>query len=100
MTAIEQYLVDTARAARHRVPPPPPPGQGDLAALRSLRTRRRFRAVTDGRPATGPGAGRYGWLRLWRQARQQLHRPAPPPPLTGRPAAPTSPETPWTPWPP
>ncbi|MEV7724327.1 hypothetical protein ACIRP0_24315 [Streptomyces sp. NPDC101733] len=61
MTAIEQYLVDTYRAAQHGTPPPPPPGRDDLAVLRAARTGAQFRAVLDGCPATHP----------WRHA---LHR--------------------------
>ncbi|MCX5377653.1 hypothetical protein [Streptomyces sp. NBC_00091] len=68
MTAIEQYLVDTYRAAQHGTPPPPPPGRDDLAVLRSLRTTAQFGAVLDGRPATHP----------WRHAlRRLLHRTRP-----------------------
>ncbi|GGZ83104.1 hypothetical protein AB0P12_31400 [Streptomyces subrutilus] len=68
MTAIEQYLLDTWRAAQQDAPMPPPPGRGDLAALRAVRSRARFRAVLDGRSAAHP----------WRAAaRRLLRRPRP-----------------------
>ncbi|MET9697169.1 hypothetical protein ABZY31_09600 [Streptomyces sp. NPDC006529] len=61
MTAIEQYLVDTYRAAQQGAPMPPEPGRHDLAELRAARTYERFQAVLDGRAARHP----------WRAA---LHR--------------------------
>ncbi|MGE7390426.1 hypothetical protein ACQKM2_33600 [Streptomyces sp. NPDC004126] len=54
MTAIEQYLIDTYRAAQHGTPTPPPPGRDDVATLRALRTSAQFAAVLDGRPSTHP----------------------------------------------
>ncbi|GAA3264272.1 hypothetical protein [Streptomyces lavendulae] len=68
MSAIEQYLIDSYRAAQHGTPQPPPPGRDDLAVLRSVRTEARFRAVLDGRPATHP----------WRAALHRLLHPARP----------------------
>ncbi|AZM89715.1 MULTISPECIES: hypothetical protein [Streptomyces] len=65
MTAIEQYLIDTYRAAQHGTPPPPPPGRDDLATLRALRTTAQFTAVLDGRPAAHP------WLHA---LTRRLHR--------------------------
>ncbi|MDJ0384932.1 hypothetical protein [Streptomyces sp. G-G2] len=64
MTAIEQYLVDTYRAAQQGVPAPPEPGRGDLAALRAVRTYGRFQAVLDGRDVHRP----------WRAALRRLVR--------------------------
>ncbi|MEV7614700.1 hypothetical protein [Streptomyces sp. NPDC089799] len=61
MTAIEQYLIDSYRAAQHGDPMPPPPGRDDVAALREARSYEQCRAVLDGRPARHP----------WRAA---LHR--------------------------
>lgn len=55
MTAIEQYLIDTYRAAQHHTPMPPPPGRDDIATLRALHTEAQFRAVLSGRPATRRG---------------------------------------------
>ncbi|MFF5448841.1 hypothetical protein [Streptomyces sp. NPDC012888] len=67
MTAIEQYLVDSYRAAQRGDAMPPPPGRDDLAVLRAARSYEQFRAVLDGRPARHP----------WRAA---LHRAWPGPP--------------------
>ncbi|CAL9504562.1 hypothetical protein SUDANB120_03515 [Streptomyces sp. enrichment culture] len=68
MTAIEQYLIDTYRAARHQDAPPRPPGRHDVAAVRAARTYAQFRAVVDGRAAGHP----------WRAAvRRLLTRPRP-----------------------
>ncbi|MFE3630395.1 hypothetical protein [Streptomyces goshikiensis] len=68
MTAIEQYLIDTYRAAQHASPMPPLPGEHDMAAFRAARARVRFRAVLDGRPARHP----------WTAAlRRLLRRPRP-----------------------
>ncbi|RSS83533.1 hypothetical protein [Streptomyces sp. WAC06614] len=61
MTAIEQYLIDTYRAAQHGTPAPPPPGRDDVAVVRSARSYEQCHAVLDGRPANHP----------WRAA---LHR--------------------------
>ncbi|MFD9454598.1 hypothetical protein ACFWBC_16140 [Streptomyces sp. NPDC059985] len=52
MSAIEQYLIDTYRAAQHHTPMPPPPGRDDIEVLRALHTEAQFRAVLAGRPAT------------------------------------------------
>jgi hypothetical protein len=54
MSAIEQYLIDTYRAAQHRTPPPPPPGRDDVAVLRAARAFEQFQAVLDGRSARHP----------------------------------------------
>ncbi|MCS0639046.1 hypothetical protein NX801_26045 [Streptomyces sp. LP05-1] len=59
MNATQQHMIDLYRAAQRGETPPPPPGQGDLAALRSVREYRRFRRVLAGRPA-GPSARRPG----------------------------------------
>ncbi|AXE22352.1 hypothetical protein C0216_01870 [Streptomyces globosus] len=68
MTAIEQYLIDTYRAAQRQEAPPPPPGRHDVAAVRAARTYARFQAVVDGRAAEHP----------WRAAvRRLLTRPRP-----------------------
>ncbi|MFJ3584860.1 hypothetical protein ACIPPS_21890 [Streptomyces sp. NPDC090127] len=53
MNAMHQYLFDTYRAAQHGERMPPAPGTHDVATLRALRDRRRFRAVLAGRPARG-----------------------------------------------
>ncbi|UQX01687.1 hypothetical protein [Streptomyces sp. RerS4] len=50
MTAIEQYLIDTYRAAQQGAPMPPPPGRDDVATVRALHTEAQFRAVLAGRP--------------------------------------------------
>ncbi|WP_328888430.1 hypothetical protein [Streptomyces sp. NBC_00316] len=51
MDAIQQHMIDSSRAARHGEPPPPLPGRYDWAVVREARDRRRFDAVTAGRPA-------------------------------------------------
>lgn len=61
MSAIEQYLIDTYRAAQHGTPPPPPPGRDDVSVLRAVRTHVQFTAVLDGHPATHP------WLHALRR---------------------------------
>ncbi|MCX5195851.1 hypothetical protein OOK31_18475 [Streptomyces sp. NBC_00249] len=66
MTAIEQYLIDTYRAAQHGDPMPPPPGRDDVAVLRAVRAESQFRAVLAGRPAT----------HHWRWTLARLFRPA------------------------
>ncbi|MFI5984361.1 hypothetical protein ACIBEA_26235 [Streptomyces sp. NPDC051555] len=72
MTAIEQYLLDTYRATQHQTPMPPEPGRHDLAELRAVRDRARFRAVLDGR------AARHPWrAALRRTADRLLNRLAP-----------------------
>ncbi|MFD3557736.1 hypothetical protein [Streptomyces goshikiensis] len=68
MTAIEQYLIDTYRAAQHASPMPPLPGANDMAALRAARAHARFQAVLDGRPARRP------WIAA---LRRRLRRPRP-----------------------
>ncbi|MFJ4775609.1 hypothetical protein [Streptomyces sp. NPDC088762] len=68
MTAIEQYLVDTYRAAQLATPVPPPPGRDDVAVLRAARSYEQFRAVLDGRPARHP----------WWAALRRLLAPAAP----------------------
>ncbi|MGW1885802.1 hypothetical protein [Streptomyces sp. NPDC001970] len=50
MDAIQQHLLDTCRATRHRAPVPPPPGRDDWRTLRSLRDHHRFTKVLAGRP--------------------------------------------------
>ncbi|MEF2527653.1 hypothetical protein [Streptomyces sp. CS62] len=57
MTAIEQYLIDTYRAAQHRDAPPPPPGRHDAAgsSARPVRTPGSRRSSTAARHST-PGA--------------------------------------------
>ncbi|MYT25131.1 hypothetical protein GTW69_33500 [Streptomyces sp. SID7760] len=65
MTAIEQYLIDTYRAAQLGAPMPPPPGRDDVAVLRSARTYAQFRAVVDGGEARHP----------WRAALHRLTHP-------------------------
>ncbi|MFD7033317.1 hypothetical protein ACFWAR_35350 [Streptomyces sp. NPDC059917] len=60
MTATEQYLLDTFRATQHRTPMPPEPGRHDLAELRAVRDRARFRAVLDGRAARHPWRAALG----------------------------------------
>ncbi|MEU8465863.1 hypothetical protein [Streptomyces sp. NPDC029003] len=65
MSAIEQYFLDTYRAAQHGAPQPPPPGRDDVAVLRAARTRAQFDAVLDGRPATHP------WLHTLRRLRRR-----------------------------
>ncbi|MER5932659.1 hypothetical protein [Streptomyces sp. NPDC002054] len=64
MTAIEQYLIDSYRAAQHGDPMPPPPGRDDLAVLRQARSYEQFRAVLDGRPAAHPWRAALHRLRL------------------------------------
>lgn len=51
MDAIQQHMIDSYRAARHGEPLPPLPGWHDRAVIRAVRDRRRFDAVTAGRPA-------------------------------------------------
>ncbi|MEU5534905.1 hypothetical protein [Streptomyces sp. NPDC020362] len=53
MSVTQQYLLDTHRARLHGEPEPPAPGRHDLAVVRELRDRRRFRAVVAERPARG-----------------------------------------------
>ncbi|MEV7912556.1 hypothetical protein [Streptomyces griseus] len=45
MTALQQHLLDTYRAARLSRPAPPPPGRHDVTALRNLY--RRLRPTTS-----------------------------------------------------
>ncbi|MFG2715014.1 hypothetical protein ACGFX2_31305 [Streptomyces goshikiensis] len=68
MTAIEQYLIDTYRAAQHASPMPPLPGAHDTAVIRAARAHVQFQAVLDGRPA------RHPWIAALRRL---LRRPRP-----------------------
>ncbi|MET7533910.1 hypothetical protein [Streptomyces goshikiensis] len=73
MTAIEQHLIDTYRAAQHASPMPPLPGEHDMAALRAARAHVQFQAVLDGRPARHP----------WTAALRRLFRRPRPRPRPG-----------------
>ncbi|MFJ6544998.1 hypothetical protein ACIQMP_30660 [Streptomyces sp. NPDC091385] len=53
MSITQQHLFDTYRARTRAAAEPPAFGTGVLALLRTVRDRRRFRAVLAGRPARG-----------------------------------------------
>ncbi|MFF4324809.1 hypothetical protein [Streptomyces sp. NPDC001568] len=78
MTAIEQYLIDTYRAAQHHTPMPPPPGRDDIATLRALHTEARSRAAPSGRPTTRSGGSGWGrWVRGLRNGGRWLRGAGP-----------------------
>ncbi|MEE1756712.1 hypothetical protein [Streptomyces sp. SP18CS02] len=53
MNAMQQHMIDAYRAAQRGEQAPPPPGEGDWAAVRSVRDYRRFLAVLSGRRPGG-----------------------------------------------
>ncbi len=69
---MQQYMLDTFRAAQQGTPAPPAPGTHDWQAVREFRTWRDFLAVVDGRAVRRRGR----WRRWFRRPAETPVRPA------------------------